>query len=177
MKKEDLEKEKFMLIHDDIQDLRFAVGIVFAPDVQPELIPRAILKIREFSSWNPKGENGKPRKFYARHIRGTPALYAPFRGEMYAELTLHRTSRQIEFLFGRRGEGRPFTFQEDKDHLPLRIYRNSQAPRDWCFNPLFIRAEDSKGSLLIKISVDWLMRDQIRIIFLDASKPPPFLRI
>ncbi len=177
LEKTDLEECKFMPIHDDIRDLEFAIGIVFASSVQPELIPGAILKIGEFSSWNPKGEGGRPKKFYACHIRGVCALYAPFRKEMYAELTLHRTSRTPKFLFGRRGEGKPFTFQKDKDHLPLRVYRNAQAPSGWYFKPLFIMAESSGITHLIKISVDWLMKDRIRIIFLDASKPPPFLRI
>ena len=175
MEKKDLEKRKFMPIHDDIQELEFAIGIVFEPDVEPELIPGAILKIGEFASWNPKGENGKPRKFYARHIKDAFALYAPLRREIYAELILYRTNRQSKFLFGRKGEKRPFTFSEDKDHLPLRIYRNAKAPPDWCFNPLFIRVENNKETCLIKISVDWLLKDKIRIIFLEANNPPSFL--
>ena len=177
MEKDDLERGKFMAIHDDIQGLELAVGIVFGPDVQPELIPEAILKIGEFPSWNPKGDNGKPRKFYARPIKNTPALYAPFLKEMYAELLLHRTDRRKKILFGRKGEKGPFTFQEGRDHLPLRVYRNSKAPSDWCFKPLFIKAEDNEETYLIKISVDWLIEDRIRIIFLDASKPPPFLPV
>jgi hypothetical protein len=177
MEKDDLEERKFMPIHDSIQDLEFAVGIVFASNVQPELIPGAILKIGEFPSWNPEGKDEGPRKFYARHFRGVPALYAPFQGEMYAELILRRTDRQSEFLFGRRGEKGPFTFRKDKDHLPLRVYRNSKAPSNWCFKPLFIRAENNKGVHLIKISIDWLIKDRVRMIFLDASKPPSFLSI
>lgn len=177
MRKDDLERKKFMPIHDDIRNLEFAIGIVFAPDVQPELTPGAILKIGEFPSWNSRGDNGKPKKFYARHIKNTPALYAPFLKEMYAELLLHRTSRQMKFLFGRKSEKGPFTFQDDKDYLPLRIYRNRKAPPNWCFKPLFIRAEDDEEIYLIKISVDWLMRDRIRIVFLDAGKPPSFLPV
>lgn len=177
MRKEDLEKKKFMPIHDNIQDLELAVGIVFESDVEPELIPGAILTIGEFPSWNPKGEDGKPRKFYARHIKNTPALYAPLRREKYAELILHRTNRQSKFLFGRRGEKRPFTFLEDKDYLPLRIYRNAEAPRNWSFNPLFIRIENEKEFCLAKISVNWLMKDRIRIYFLDSNNPPSFIDI
>lgn len=177
MEKSDLKERKFMPIHDDIRDLEFAIGVVFAPDIQPELIPGSILKIGEFPSWNPRGEDGKLRKFYPRHIRNTPALYAPFRKEEYGELVLRRASRRTRFLFGRKGEKKPFTFQKDKDYITLRVYRNRQAPPGWCFNPLFIRAEDNDRVRLIKISVDWLMKDRIRIIFLDASKPPSFLRI
>ena len=176
MKKEDLEKKKFMPIDDDIQDLELAVGIVFESNVEPELIPDTILKIGEFPSWRPKGEDGKLRKFYARYIKNSHlTLYAPFRGEKYAELVLYRTNRQTKFLFGRRGEKKPFTFQKDKDHLSLRVYRNAKAPRNWSFNPLFIRIENSKETCLIKISVDWLIKDRIRIIFLESNSPPRFL--
>ena len=177
MKKEDLAKKKFRPIHDDIQELEFAVGIVFEPDVEPELIPGAILKIGEFASWNPKGENRKPRKFYARHIKDTSALYAPFRGEMYAELVLYRANKKNKFLFGRKGEKKPFTFREDEDHLPLRIYRNAEAPPDWCFNPLFIRVENDSEIRLVKISIDWLIEDKIRVHFLNSNNPPKFLSV
>ena len=176
MKKDDLFEKKFRPIHDDIQELEFAVGIVFEPDVEPELIPGAILKLGEFPSCNPKGEDGKPKKFYARHIEGTSALYAPLRREMYAELVLYRTNRESNFLFGRKGEKKPFTFGK-RDHLSLRIYRNAEAPPDWCFNPLFIRVENDSEIRLVKISIDWLIEDKIRVHFLNSNNPPKFLSV
>ena len=174
MEKNDLFEKKFRPIHNDIQELEFAVGIVFEPNVEPELIPGAILKIGDFASWNPRGEDGGLRKFYARHIQGNSALYAPFRREMYAELVLYRVDRKSNFLFGRKGEKRPFTFGR-RDHLPLRIYRNAKAPPNWCFNPLFIRVENRREVRLTKISIDWLIEDKIRVHFLNSNNPPKFL--
>lgn len=176
LRKEDLWEKKFRPIHDDIQELEFAVGIVFESNVEPELIPGAILKLGEFPSWPPKGEDGKLRKFYARHIQGTSALYAPFQREMYAELVLYRANRESIFLFGRKGEKRPFTFGK-RDHLPLRIYRNAEAPPDWCFNPLFIRVENDSETRLAKISIDWLIEDKIRVHFLNSNNLPKFLSV
>lgn len=179
MKKNDLEMKKFTPVYNGI-DLELAVGIVFGPEVQPELIPGAILGIGKFPSWNLHGENGKLKKFYALRVKensnsGGIELYAPFQKEEYAELILRRLSRQSKFLFGRRRERRPFSFSEDKNHLSLRIYRNSRAPEGWCFKPLFIRAENENYVYLIKLSADWLMGDRVRIVFLNTDKPPAFI--
>ena len=182
MDKEDLIAKKFIAIHDVVKELELAVGMVFLSNIEPELITDAELTIGELPFWGPKGLDGKKRKFYAPFIKDDGDkpdfyFYTPLWREEYGELVLHRTNRQSKFLFGRSGEKSPFTFPKGKDHLPLRIYRNGNAPQEnWQFNPLFIRIENDETIRLVRMLLNW-SGDRVRIRFKKPNNPPPFIDI
>ena len=166
LRKEDLGKKKFTPIHPRIRDIAVAVGAVFHPDIKPKVSPDAILTIGEFPSW--RGKSGGPKKFYALRIKDVPVLYLPFWKEMYGEIVLFRTNRKVNFLFGRHDEIKPFTFSKEKDHLPLRLYRNG-SKKGWYFKPIFIRIEKKRNKFwFYKLSVIWLGNE----VILDIDGSP-----
>jgi hypothetical protein len=174
MERDDLIAKKFTVIHEVIKELELAVGMVFESDVEPELIPRAGLKIGELPSHNPKGENGKLKKFYALRIMDTFDFFTPLQREIYGEL-IFRKVNNVYILFGRNMEKKPFTFSKGRNHINLRIYRNGGTPqKNWYFNPLFIRIEDKEQICLVKLDINWT-GNTVRLHFREPDNPPPFL--
>ncbi len=191
MKKKDLILKKFALIY---PGLELAIGIVFSSQTQPKLINHIGLSLGELPSWNPRGLNGRPKKFYAPLIEysrdnSLPEFhfYIPLWEEEYGELVFHQADdtnqkqiKKIKILFGRNNEEEPFTFAQGKKHLPLRIYRQSHnSIKKWQFNPLFVQISypERKEIHLIKIDIQWI-ENKVRVCFKEPTIGLPlFLRI